>query len=143
MNDVLALLWQHTYLVSDSTVICFSRWCSTSKIDFMTIPPKRKLVETGQKISTQRVFAPKHAYIGRVEQCFFLILYSFVLFPDADWFVEGAIRHVVTLLSKYQEYIKGLQKNGRTVIGYTRKSKPKTEDYESRIKLLQRISNKL
>ncbi|KAI8142348.1 hypothetical protein BJV82DRAFT_516977, partial [Fennellomyces sp. T-0311] len=52
-------------------------------------------------------------------------------------------RRIVTLLPKYQEYIKDLQKNGHTIIEYIRKSKPKTEDDESRIKLLQRMSNKL
>ncbi|KAI8146329.1 hypothetical protein BJV82DRAFT_413371 [Fennellomyces sp. T-0311] len=51
MNDVLALLWQHAYLMPDSTAIGLSRWCSTLKINFMTNPPKRKQVETGPRIS--------------------------------------------------------------------------------------------
>ncbi|KAI8142344.1 hypothetical protein BJV82DRAFT_516911, partial [Fennellomyces sp. T-0311] len=70
VNDVLALLWQHTYLMSDFTPIGLSRWCSTSKIDFMTVLPKRKLMETGQKVSIRPVFALKPVYIGTVYQFF-------------------------------------------------------------------------
>ncbi|KAI9252317.1 hypothetical protein BDA99DRAFT_443880, partial [Phascolomyces articulosus] len=52
------------------------------------------------------------------------------------------IRRVVTFLSKYQEYIKGLNNNNYCIIGYIRKSRTKTQD-KSRVKLLQRMANKL
>ncbi|KAI9252318.1 hypothetical protein BDA99DRAFT_444018 [Phascolomyces articulosus] len=78
MNDVLSLLWQHTKLMSESTVIGFSRWYSTSKIDFMDIPAKRKPVATGQKVSIRQVYSLKQEYIGTVYQFFNYVFDCFI-----------------------------------------------------------------
>ncbi|KAI7871400.1 uncharacterized protein EV154DRAFT_570609 [Mucor mucedo] len=118
MNDVLAFVWRHSFLLQDTNSIGFGKWCGTRDIDFIKAKTRRTRDGEGANVSVRQLFVLKDVYVGNV------------------------VSFIINQLDAHKQTIRSLKEEGCTVVGYARKSKTR-EDDDVRFRLLEQMCSEL
>jgi hypothetical protein len=63
MKQILSVVWNYSTIFDEKTITSFGRWCTSQKLEFTTVNPKRKHDNDGL-IRTRELFVLKDEYIG-------------------------------------------------------------------------------
>lgn len=96
-KDIFTSILPYTDIFNDKTVLGFTQWCRTNKVEFISSPIARKR---------------KHGVNPRIRKLYVL----------KKEYIANLAKNIVMFLPNHQNHIKQLKEEGYEIVGYARKS---------------------
>ncbi|KAG2200804.1 hypothetical protein INT47_001335 [Mucor saturninus] len=114
-KDIFTSILPYTDIFNDKTVLGFTQWCITNKLEFVSSPTARKR-KHGTNTRTRELYVLKKEYFANLA------------------------KNIVMSLPNHQNSIKELKEQGYEIVGYARKS---PADQRNRLANLTAMVNRL